>query len=693
MSIRTKLAALIGMLLLVTAGISIICGDGLYALSRSFSNLADTKMPIQNLIGSISAKFTQFRVDEASHILSTGPEDMNAREQDMASLQKDIREELAQIKVLLPSGSERDKIDAFEGLFGQYLQTNKRLLPVSRQYDSHEHDAFLDMATDIYNMESAPVFKQASALLAEVAGSALAEVRAKTDETAASTRSKLTLVMGLVALALAIGIGAVVFANLVIAKPIRGIAAVLLKLAQGDKTVVVPYMTRRDEVGDNARAAHSFKESLTRMEQIEAERKAAEQAATADREAALARMADEFQGAVGGIVKAAVAGDFSGRVALQDKSGLILNVGRSINELCDNVEGALEDLLRMLAALADGDLTRRIRAEYQGKFAALMGNANSTAERIGRTIDEIKRSAREVSSASAEISTSTTDLSQRTEEQAASLEETSASMEQISITVRKNAENASNANRSAGRAREVADSGGQVVARAVGAMAEIEGSSHKIRDIIGVIDEIARQTNLLALNAAVEAARAGDAGRGFAVVASEVRSLAQRSAQAAKDIKDLITNSNNQVQTGVELVNQAGAALAEIVESIKDVASIVADIATASTEQATGLEQINKALSQMDEVTQQNSALVEENAATAKTLEDQAATMDERMAFFRIEGSAEAPSHPVPASAPTSSFKPSARSPLKVLPRAGKAAAARARTSGAAALKSEEEEF
>ena len=178
------------------------------------------------------------------------------------------------------------------------------------------------------------------------------------------------------------------------------------------------------------------------------------------------------------------------------------------------------------------------------------------------------------------------------------------------------------------------------MAEAVKAMSRIEESSRKISDIIGVIDEIARQTNLLALNAAVEAARAGEAGRGFAVVASEVRSLAQRSSQAAKDIKDLIINSSGQVKEGVELVNRAGTSLNEIVDSIKKVADIVSDIATASAEQATGIEQVNKALTQMDEVTQQNSALVEENAATAKTLEHQAKAMDERVAFFRIDDAA-----------------------------------------------------
>jgi methyl-accepting chemotaxis protein len=216
-------------------------------------------------------------------------------------------------------------------------------------------------------------------------------------------------------------------------------------------------------------------------------------------------------------------------------------------------------------------------------------------------------------------------------------------MEEISATVRKNAENANHANDLTAATREVADRGGAVVAQAVEAMSRIEDSSRKIADIIGVIDEIARQTNLLALNAAVEAARAGDAGRGFAVVASEVRSLAQRSSQAAKDIKDLITNSSVQVKSGVELVNRTGTSLEEILTSIKNVAALVGDIAVASKEQATGLDQVSKALTQMDEVTQQNSALVEENAATAKTLQQQSAAMTDRVGFFRIDGAAAAP--------------------------------------------------
>jgi methyl-accepting chemotaxis protein len=341
------------------------------------------------------------------------------------------------------------------------------------------------------------------------------------------------------------------------------------------------------------------------------------------------------------VVNAAVAGDFSRRIPLGGKQGFMLNLATAMNGLSENTASVLNDLAQMFAALSEGDFRRRITADYQGMFGQLKTDANTMADRISATMSDIMAAVREVTNASAEISTSSTDLSQRTEEQAASLEETSASMEEIAATVKKNAENAQQANESSASAREVANRGGEVVAKAVEAMGEIESSSRKISDIIGVIDEIARQTNLLALNAAVEAARAGEAGRGFAVVASEVRNLAQRSSQAAKDIKDLITSSGGQVQNGVELVNKAGGALAEIVASINQVAAIVADIANASNEQATGVEEVNKALTQMDEVTQQNSALVEEATATAKTLDQQAQAMSERVSFFRIDDGAE----------------------------------------------------
>src|SRR5262245_57599734 len=336
----------------------------------------------------------------------------------------------------------------------------------------------------------------------------------------------------------------------------------------------------------------------------------------------------------------------------------------------------------VLSATKENDLTQRIPLEGKtGEVATLCTGINNLLDTMVTVISDIKTASREVSNASAEISASTTDLSQRTEEQAARREATSASMEVVSATVNKNAENAQQANQFTSDTRAVAERGGAVVGDAVNAMARIEESSRKISDIIGVIDEIARQTNLLALNAAVEAARAGEAGRGFAVVATEVRSLAQRSSQAAKDIKDLITNSSGQVKEGVELVNRAGASLKEIVDSIKKVAEIVADIANASAEQSTGIEEVNKALTQMDEVTQQNSALVEENAATAKTLETQANAMDERVGAFRLDESAVAGQAARPAAAVRPTAAPVAKRPTAA-PKAAAAAPRRMAANG-----------
>ena len=318
----------------------------------------------------------------------------------------------------------------------------------------------------------------------------------------------------------------------------------------------------------------------------------------------------------------------------------------------------VEALTQTLSQLAQGDLTCRL-PEVPDEYRKLKDDFDGAVAKLNDAIGAIAAVAHEVTGASDEISSATAAFSQRTEEQAASLEETSSSMEQIAATVKNNAENARRANDLTQGTREVANRGGAVVAEAVSAMARIEGSSSKIADIISVIDEIARQTNLLALNAAVEAARAGEAGRGFAVVASEVRSLAQRSSQAAKDIKDLILDSSGQVRQGVDLVNRTGTTLEEIMNSIKEVVDLVSDIATASGEQATGIEQINKTLSQIDEMTQQNAAMVEENAAAARTLGEQAEAMAERIGAFKLSGqpvakpvqraAAATPSRPVPA--------------------------------------------
>ncbi len=295
------------------------------------------------------------------------------------------------------------------------------------------------------------------------------------------------------------------------------------------------------------------------------------------------------------------------------------------------------EMEQILQSVLQGDLERRINLSGKAGFFEKMGRGvNQLADNMAQLVSRVKAAARSVYTGAEEISNGNVNLSQRTEQQSSSLEETASSMEQMTSTVRANADNANQANELASAARSQAEKGGTVVGKAVQAMGEINAASKKIADIIGVIDEIAFQTNLLALNAAVEAARAGEQGRGFAVVASEVRSLAGRSATAAKEIKDLIRDSVKKVEDGSVLVTQSGQTLEQIVGSVKKVSSIVAEIAAASREQSSGIEQVNRAVMQMDELTQQNASLVEEATASSQAMSEQARELDEMMSRYRV---------------------------------------------------------
>ena len=301
----------------------------------------------------------------------------------------------------------------------------------------------------------------------------------------------------------------------------------------------------------------------------------------------------------------------------------------------------LKSAVDIAAKVADGDLTTRFDTHVQrSEIGALMTALKGMNDSLVNVVSQVQTGTRTIASASHEIAAGNMDLSQRTEEQASSLEETASSMEELTSTVRQNADNARQANQLAKTASEVAEKGGAIVGQVVDTMGTINDSSRKIYDIISVIDGIAFQTNILALNAAVEAARAGEQGRGFAVVASEVRNLAQRSAGAAKEIKELIGNSVDQVDIGSKLVKEAGATMDDVVASVRRVTDIVGEITSATSEQSIGIDQVNTAITQMDQVTQQNAALVEEAAAAAASMQEQAERLADVASSFRLEAGA-----------------------------------------------------
>ena len=475
-----------------------------------------------------------------------------------------------------------------------------------------------------------------------------------------SERTKLMTLVVLIAFFAAALIASFLFARKVARRTSAAIAVSvdqMGELAEGNLEIEITGTEQEHELGEMARALKVFRENAraaremerrqqqlaaeTQRKEAEAAKREAENEIERNRKIEEARraMIAELRSSVGAVVEAGAMGDFSRRIDAVFEETELNQLANSINELVASVEGGIAETARVMARIATGDLTDRMHGDFRGTFAELKSNVNETINTLGNLVTRISGQCDALGGASARMTDQANELARRAEQQAASLEETSAAMEEISASARSSAEGASNAAEFARDASVRVDDAGQVVAAAVSAMSDIRDASNRINEIVAVIDGIAFQTNLLALNASVEAARAGSAGKGFAVVATEVRALAQRSSEASKDIKGLIDESANQVRKGVELVEQTGTTLEEIMAGVNQMASTMQELTTTAREQATGVAEVTSAITQLDAITQKNAALSENSRDTASEVRGESEAMRDLVLTFRTASS------------------------------------------------------
>lgn len=482
----------------------------------------------------------------------------------------------------------------------------------------------------------------------------------------AATGAGILAVMGIIAFLIARSV----------TSPIARLTTNMGKIADGDFTTEVPGATRTDEIGAMARAVEVFRENGIKVAQMTE----AEAARIISDEAERRQMMSELQRAFGNVVDAAVAGDFSRRVETSFPDAELNALAGGINNLVETVDQSIGETGTVLSALAQTDLTQRVRGEYQGALGKLKADTNAVADNLSDAVAKIRGTSRALKSATGEILAGANDLSERTTKQAATIEQTSAAMEQLATTVSDNARKAEEAAVRTNSAAKLAGEGGEVMTQATHAMERITTSSGKISNIIGMIDDIAFQTNLLALNASVEAARAGEAGKGFAVVAVEVRRLAQSAAQASSEVKSLIEQSAMEVSGGSKLVEEASAKLNAILDAVEKNSALMRSISSASQEQSTAIGEVTTAVRQMDEMTQHNAALVEETNAAIEQTEARASELDRIVEVFKIDsGNAAKLSH--------------STSPIRDIQRKVVAGAKSYLTHGNAALKDDWAEF
>ena len=610
-SIKTILLgalALIGVAFLAQNAIGL---SSVHSTAAQTNSIAQSQLPAIKTLGEIKFLATRYRLNGARLLLDTDAAKTANVEKLNTGILKRSEELGGAYRQLADSEREKASFATYLAAWNSYQKLQDGIIGLARSGEKSQASAqFGTEAFETFNTALAGL-DQAIAVNEEQVAAVLEDV---------SRTSSWAFLAGLVGTGLMLAlIGSAAFVIVRrVARPIETITGAMQRLAEGDLAIAVPHADRADEIGRMAKAVQVFKENTSRVRLLEEEEKRATAERMRKAQATVAVVAE-----VGEAVKRAADGDFSVRLTISTQDAELGELVDGVNRINAVVDDATREFAEILGNVSRGDLTRKVGTPYRGRFGEVKDALNQTVERLSETVGTIQAAAREVDTAADEIRSGAGDLSSRTEQQAAALEETAATAEELAASVKSSSSSSREALDLAHQATGVAREGEAVVGRAVEAMARIEQASQKISDITGVIDEIAFQTNLLALNAAVEAARAGDAGKGFAVVASEVRTLAQRSSDAAKEITTLIQASVTQVGEGVTQVRSAGNALSRIMEASLRVTETVSRVSEAASEQASGIDEMSQAIAHMDEMTQQNAALAEQSAASASALTQQ----------------------------------------------------------------------
>ena len=617
LSISRKIGLLVVVMGISSLIIATVSGSGLYGLQRDLIAVGAKE--------EVAREAMDLRVDIIA--ISRMTYQLAAAPEKAADFRAETDKRTAEMLARLPKiestadAAEKEQLKTIRAALDNYFNDIRSMVATA---ETNPGDAAAIASALAKALAGQKVVTDTVKVYSTYSGEALAKERLEA-VSSSSTAMMLAAVAAVLSIAVGAGVSTLV-ARRGIVLPIRSLTQGMSRLAQGDLQGTAIDAERKDEIGEMARAVDVFRNNALAMQELKAQ------------EAALHERSSDLQSSIAAVVASAVAGDFSGRISKDYQNEDLNRFAGSVNQLVASVDSAVTEVRRVIAALADADLTQSMNGTFHGAFAELQANVNATMVTLRGTMNNVRGAATTINDNSAELSSAATDLSKRTEQQAAALEETAAALDEITATVRAASSRANEARDMVHETRQSAAKSGEIVRSAVDAMGRIEDSSNRISQIITVIDEIAFQTNLLALNAGVEAARAGEAGRGFAVVAQEVRELAQRSANAAKEIKTLITASASEVEGGVSLVRSTGDALLEIENLVNRVNGHVESIATAAREQATALAEINSSVNHMDQMTQKNAAMVEETTAASATLAEESAQLQSMLANFRLEG-------------------------------------------------------